>query len=93
VTALDPRTPHQPEKLSNCQRTIVLYTLYFLGQQEKQISMCFEINQVQLVHRGVQRGWCSGDSSIRSQPAPDAEFREFMRFSRILRSSNIEFSL
>jgi hypothetical protein len=26
VIALDPRTPHQPEKLSNCQRTIVFYT-------------------------------------------------------------------
>jgi hypothetical protein len=58
VIALDPRTPHQPEKLSNCQRTIVFYTFYIFGQQKKQICMGFKFNRVQPVHRGVQRELC-----------------------------------
>jgi hypothetical protein len=35
VTSLDPRTPHQPEKLRNCQRTILFYSFYFFGQSKK----------------------------------------------------------
>jgi hypothetical protein len=52
--------------------------------------MCFEINRVQLVHRGMQRELCSGEIGNRWQAAPNAEFREFTRFSRVLRASNIE---
>jgi hypothetical protein len=31
VISLEPRTPHQPEKLRNCQRTIVVLLLLFLA--------------------------------------------------------------
>jgi hypothetical protein len=43
----------------NCQRTIVFYTFYFSGQSKKKIFMFFAFNRVQLVHRVVQREWCS----------------------------------
>jgi len=89
VTALDPRTPHQPEKLSNCQRTIVLYTLYFLGQSKKLKSNCFGFNRVQLVHRGVQREWCNHGFAILVKAAPDGDFMEFTQLSCSFRARNI----
>jgi hypothetical protein len=90
VTALDPRTPHQPEKLSNCQRTIVFYTFYFFGQSKKLKSNCFGFNRVQLVHRGMQRGLCNPKSAIHGKAAREADFGEFRQFSRVYRASNIE---
>src|SRR5438477_3704960 len=38
VTSLEPRTPHQPEKLRSCQRTILLYSFYFFSQRK--ICVC-----------------------------------------------------
>jgi len=35
VTLLDPRTPHQPENLRNCQRTIMVLRLLFFRSMEK----------------------------------------------------------
>jgi hypothetical protein len=39
--------------------------------------MCFEINRVQLVHRGVQRGRCSRTKRFPVQRARDADLRAF----------------
>ena len=68
----------------------MLYTLYFLGQLKKQICMCFEINRVQLVHRGVQRELCSQSFAMRTQAARNADFSEFTELSRAFLLSNIE---
>jgi len=43
--------------------------------------MCFEINRVQLVHRGMQRELCSGEIGDPWRAALDTVFREFTRFS------------
>jgi hypothetical protein len=42
---------------------------------KKQICMCFEINRVQLVHRGVQRGRCSYAKRFHAQRVQDADLR------------------
>jgi hypothetical protein len=90
VTALDPRTPHQPEKLSNCQRTIVFYTFYFSGQSKKWKSNCFGFNRVQLVHRGMQRELCNQEFAIRPEAARNADFGEFTQFSGVFVLGNID---
>ena len=65
------------KNLRNCQRTIVLYTFYFLGQSKKQKSKWFEFNRVQRIHRGVQREWCTREFADSHQTHA---VRGFLRF-------------
>jgi len=52
--------------------------------------MCFEINRVQLVHRGVQRGRCSYTVSFPAQRGLDADLRCFWISCRGLFAVTIE---
>jgi hypothetical protein len=51
VTSLEPRTPHQPEKLRTCQRTILFYSFSFFRQSKLSNSISLSINRLQPVHR------------------------------------------
>ena len=54
VTGLEPRTPHQPEKLKKLSKNEVVYREFgFLSQRKIAICKRRVFNGVQLVHRGV----------------------------------------
>jgi hypothetical protein len=59
VTALEPRTPHQPEKPGSCQRTIQFYAFNFLSQRK--IARCkWTYFQSSAAHsQAHDRIWCS----------------------------------
>jgi hypothetical protein len=60
VTSLDPRTPHQPEKLQELSKNDYGFTPSdFCVNRKKKFTCTFAFNQVQPLHRRVQRKLCN----------------------------------
>ena len=76
VTSLEPRTPHQPEKLRSCQRTILLYSFYSSGQWKIRVCkyICFQSSARR--SQGCDRIWCSGGGGVFCGVVWDAVFAE-----------------
>ena len=62
------------KNLRNCQRTILLYSFYFLSQRKVCNFIYFIFNGVQVVHRRVT-GFCAGSGSNFAQKLAGHGFR------------------
>jgi hypothetical protein len=65
VTTLEPRTPHQSEKLKKLSKNECVCTPSIFGVNEKsRVVTAFLFNQVQAVHRGMTGFGASANSDF-----------------------------
>jgi hypothetical protein len=80
VTQLEPRTPHQPEKLKKRSKNEYGFTDFAGFGQSKIIArnyLCFQSSAAR--PQPYDRFWCSPASHSLSEPAPDTHFAAFAR--------------
>jgi hypothetical protein len=90
VITLEPRTPHQPDKLQKLSKNECLFTPSISGVNRKRHHLClFAFNRVHAIHKGVTAFSAGRRKANRCAPDKPPKYSEILDSSKLAPAPSI----